>query len=174
MCSASHIIMYFVQMSYKDLRTKHEPDVANLYGFSSAKKMASVLVRTDNGFRLYNKVTCCPVPALRLLPCCLYVAVQRAHQTWHPQVSSAPWPQGAAEIVLNNATRVLNNEGIAVPLGADQRAELEATITQVRRRLDASFRLICCRVSLCGQSLLSWYGCTTVKQQPQAVCKLTC
>jgi hypothetical protein len=43
-------------MSYKDLRTKHEPRVANLYGFSSAKKMASVLVKTDDGFRLYNKV----------------------------------------------------------------------------------------------------------------------
>ena len=60
--------MCSVQMSYKDLRAKHEPQVANLYGFSSAKKMASVLVRTDNGFRLYNKVPHCLVPALRLLP----------------------------------------------------------------------------------------------------------
>lgn len=45
------------QMGYKDLRSKHEPRVANLYGFSSAKKMASVLVRTDEGYRLYNKVS---------------------------------------------------------------------------------------------------------------------
>ena len=35
--------------------------------------------------------------------------------------------------MLKSATRVLNNEGVAVPLGADQRAELEATITQVRK-----------------------------------------
>jgi hypothetical protein len=34
--------------------------------------------------------------------------------------------------VLKSATRVLNNEGVAVPLGEDQRAELEATITQAR------------------------------------------
>lgn len=84
------------EMSYKDLRTKHEPRVANLYGFSSAKKMASVLVRTDEGYRLYNK--------------------------------------GAAELVLQRATRVLNTDGVAVPLGPDQRAELEATITQMASR----------------------------------------
>lgn len=30
--------------------------VANLYGFSSLKKMASVLMSTPDGYRLYNKV----------------------------------------------------------------------------------------------------------------------
>lgn len=34
--------------------------------------------------------------------------------------------------MLQNATRVLNTDGVAVPLGPDQRAELEATITQVQ------------------------------------------
>jgi P-type Ca2+ transporter type 2C len=66
LCSMQHASMLRVQMSYKDLRTKHEPRVANLYGFSSAKKMASVLVRTDNGFRLYNKVMRCPCPSPNL------------------------------------------------------------------------------------------------------------
>jgi Ca2+-transporting ATPase len=83
-------------ISYKELRAQNEPQVANLYGFSSAKKMASVLLRTDDGFRLYNK--------------------------------------GAAEYVLKVCTRVLDTNGVAVPLGADQRAELEATITQMASR----------------------------------------
>ncbi len=39
--------------------------------------------------------------------------------------------QGAAEIVLKYCTRVLDTNGVAVPLGADKRAELETTITQV-------------------------------------------
>ena len=57
-------------MSYKALRTEHEPRVTNLYGFSSAKKMASVLVRTDDGFRLYNKVMLRPALCQ---PCRSYV-----------------------------------------------------------------------------------------------------
>lgn len=62
--------LYRVQMSYKELRTTHEPRVTNLYGFSSAKKMASVLVRTDEGFRLYNKVMLppCLLPGQELPP----------------------------------------------------------------------------------------------------------
>ena len=124
-----------LQMSYKALRTEHEPRVTNLYGFSSAKKMASVLVRTDEGFRLYNKVIlhsahrqtcrcrylCCPTAGLDVWQQCSLTCICFAGL------------QGAAEIVLKSATRVLNNEGVAVPLGADQRAELEATITQVRK-----------------------------------------
>lgn len=40
--------------------------------------------------------------------------------------------QGAAEIVLARCTQVLDTSGVAVPLGPEQRAELEDTITQVR------------------------------------------
>lgn len=36
--------------------------VANLYGFSSLKKMASVLVRTEDGYRLYNKASVIVAP----------------------------------------------------------------------------------------------------------------
>jgi arginyl-tRNA--protein-N-Asp/Glu arginylyltransferase len=57
-------------MSYKALRTEHEPRVTNLYGFSSAKKMASVLVRTNDGFRLYNKVMLRPAHC-HTCRCCL-------------------------------------------------------------------------------------------------------
>ncbi|PNH12838.1 Calcium-transporting ATPase PAT1 [Tetrabaena socialis] len=42
---------------YKDVRTERENDQVKLYGFSSARKMASVLVREPSagGLRLYNK-----------------------------------------------------------------------------------------------------------------------
>lgn len=42
--------------SYKTVREKKHNDVANLYGFSSAKKMASVMLNVGSGLRLYNKV----------------------------------------------------------------------------------------------------------------------
>lgn len=42
---------------YKALRTAHGDRVVEVYGFSSERKMASVLVRRDDGgLRLYNKV----------------------------------------------------------------------------------------------------------------------
>jgi magnesium-transporting ATPase (P-type) len=37
------------------LREEWEPKVKEVYGFSSAKKMASVLVEMPHGLRLYNK-----------------------------------------------------------------------------------------------------------------------
>lgn len=42
-------------INYKDLRSQNDSRVVNLYGFSSLKKMASVLMSTAEGFRLYNK-----------------------------------------------------------------------------------------------------------------------
>ncbi len=42
--------------NYKTVRANRHEDVAQLYGFSSAKKMASVMLKTDSGLRLYNKV----------------------------------------------------------------------------------------------------------------------
>lgn len=46
---------------YKALRDLHSDKVEEVYGFSSERKMASVLVRTAAGYRLYNKVrgACC-------------------------------------------------------------------------------------------------------------------
>ncbi|DBB18563.1 hypothetical protein WJX82_010215 [Trebouxia sp. C0006] len=41
--------------NYKTVRANRHEDVAQLYGFSSAKKMASVMLKTDSGLRLYNK-----------------------------------------------------------------------------------------------------------------------
>ena len=40
---------------YNIIRDKHSPMVEKVWDFDSAKKMASVLVKTANGFRLYNK-----------------------------------------------------------------------------------------------------------------------
>ena len=42
--------------NYKTVREQRKDDVANMYGFSSAKKMASVMLNTDGRLRLYNKV----------------------------------------------------------------------------------------------------------------------
>lgn len=42
--------------NYKNVRANHKDDVVQLYGFSSAKKMASVMIKTSSGLRLYNKV----------------------------------------------------------------------------------------------------------------------
>ena len=42
--------------NYKTVRANRHEDVAQLYGFSSAKKMASVMLKTGSGLRLYNKV----------------------------------------------------------------------------------------------------------------------
>ena len=47
---------------YKQLRAQHEASVEEVYGFSSERKMASVLTRQENGgLRLYNKVGWCLV-----------------------------------------------------------------------------------------------------------------
>ena len=118
--------------------------VANLYGFSSLKKMASVLVTTQDGFRLYNKVRpscwlqlgCCWDWMIRWGGCLMRILV--AGPLWGlKQSSDAAGSQGAAEIVLARCTQVLDTNGVAVPLGADQRVELEATITQVRQHWSA-------------------------------------
>ena len=45
--------------SYKAIREEHRPRIHKLYGFSSAQKMASVLIKSNDGFRLYNKVAAC-------------------------------------------------------------------------------------------------------------------
>ncbi len=42
--------------NYKTVRANRHEDVAQLYGFSSAKKMANVMLKTYSGLRLYNKV----------------------------------------------------------------------------------------------------------------------
>lgn len=43
-------------LDYKAIREAHHDSIEHLYGFSSAQKMASVLMRTPSGLRLYNKV----------------------------------------------------------------------------------------------------------------------
>lgn len=138
-----------VQVSYKDLRTQNEQKIANLYGFSSAKKMAAVLVRTDDGFRLYNKVRpfssisslnshwITPAVACHQLAIASFCLCQPTARYTHLTCDAltrrpmSAYLQGAAEIVLKYCTRVLDTNGVAVALGANKRAELEATITQV-------------------------------------------
>ncbi|EFJ44186.1 calcium-transporting ATPase [Volvox carteri f. nagariensis] len=44
-----------LESDYKAYRTQHERSVEKIYGFTSAKKMASVLVRLGDKYRLYNK-----------------------------------------------------------------------------------------------------------------------
>lgn len=42
---------------YKAIRDAHHSDTARIYGFTSERKMASMLLRTANGPRLFNKVS---------------------------------------------------------------------------------------------------------------------
>lgn len=42
-------------VSYRDVRDLHHAQVEHIYGFTSERKMASVLVKTAKGYRLYNK-----------------------------------------------------------------------------------------------------------------------
>lgn len=41
--------------SYKTARSDRRDDVVQVYGFSSAKKMASIMLKHSDGMRLYNK-----------------------------------------------------------------------------------------------------------------------
>ena len=53
-------------LSYKALRDTHQNSIERIYGFTSERKMASVLVRTPQSLRLYNKVS---HPASHVLVC---------------------------------------------------------------------------------------------------------
>ena len=44
-------------VSFKDLREEFKDRIEQVYGFSSQKKMASVLIRIESGLRLYTKVS---------------------------------------------------------------------------------------------------------------------
>lgn len=83
-------------VDYKALRSEAEEkgDIVHLYGFSSAKKMASVLVR------------------------------QRDARTGAPTGNLRLYNKGAAEWVLRRCTRVVNPQGQVVPLPEDERERL--------------------------------------------------
>ena len=49
------IMLKSLGRSYKTTRSEHHEEVAQVYGFSSAKKMASVMLKGADGLRLYNK-----------------------------------------------------------------------------------------------------------------------
>ena len=53
-------------LSYKALRDTHQNSIERIYGFTSERKMASVLVRTPQSLRLYNKVS---HPTTQVLVC---------------------------------------------------------------------------------------------------------
>ena len=42
--------------NYKDIRDRHHSGTERIYGFTSERKMASILIRTSSNLRLYNKV----------------------------------------------------------------------------------------------------------------------
>lgn len=42
---------------YTAIREQYGPVVEKVWDFDSAKKMASVLIRTSDGYRLYNKAS---------------------------------------------------------------------------------------------------------------------
>lgn len=44
-------------LDYKAIRDSHGPMVLKVWDFDSAKKMASVIIKTSTGLRLYNKVS---------------------------------------------------------------------------------------------------------------------
>lgn len=43
-------------IKYDAIRAEHKNDIFHMYNFSSERKMASIIVRTPTGLRLYNKV----------------------------------------------------------------------------------------------------------------------
>ena len=64
---------------YRKLRSEHEAGVVEVYGFSSERKMASVLIRRHDGsLRLYNKV-----------PSAFLINMLWAASGWHCTVEDA-------------------------------------------------------------------------------------
>ena len=53
---------------YTAIREEYAPVVEKVWDFDSAKKMASVLIRTSGGYRLYNKAGVTAHMALHSLP----------------------------------------------------------------------------------------------------------
>ena len=66
---------------YTVIREKYAPVVERVWDFDSAKKMASVLIRTSDGYRLYNK-------ALFTAPIALYNFMQHVHDLQHHMVNA--------------------------------------------------------------------------------------
>lgn len=66
---------------YTVIREKHAHMVERVWDFDSAKKMASVLIRTSNGYRLYNKASVTAHPAL-------YSFIQLVHDLPHYVVNA--------------------------------------------------------------------------------------
>lgn len=116
------------------VRTEHEPHIQEMYGFTSARKMASVLVR--------RKCWGCAVILLRRRPHTLrkhWVPISRttrAARTIAPrQVRQRDalklYNKGAAEWVLKKCASVMDTEGTPRPLDDAGREAL----TQVRMLL---------------------------------------
>ena len=72
-------------VDYKAVRDLNHDKVAEVYGFSSERKMASVLVRNDGGYRLYVKVG---PSGLCFVSCKLSASLQGMGRT--KQVTSKP------------------------------------------------------------------------------------
>ena len=51
--------------NYKEIRDQHHSGTERIYGFTSERKMASILIRTPSSLRLYNKAK--PLTALQNL-----------------------------------------------------------------------------------------------------------
>lgn len=66
---------------YTVIREKYAPMVEKVWDFDSAKKMASVLIRTSDGFRLYNKASLTAVTAM-------YSFLQLVHDCLHYVISA--------------------------------------------------------------------------------------
>lgn len=71
---------------YTVIREKYAPMVEKLWDFDSAKKMASVLIRTSDGYRLYNKASA-PYSLVQLCSACAWPL----HIMWQMQSNLCWW-----------------------------------------------------------------------------------
>ncbi len=73
-------------IKYDAIRAEHKSNIFHVYNFTSERKMASMIVRTPEGLRLYNKVT---YPSLALHE---HLQLLEAKQAAHVHVQLAGMP----------------------------------------------------------------------------------
>ncbi|KAL3138057.1 hypothetical protein ABBQ38_005290 [Trebouxia sp. C0009 RCD-2024] len=130
---------------YTAIREKFAPMVEKVWDFDSAKKMASVLIRTPDGYRLEALLHCQALwqAWMKAKSRIVFILTHRSHVTAPQQRMQAPmslasfWfalQQGAAEIVLRSCSKAVSADGGTVPLDSTLRSELEGTTTDMAAR----------------------------------------
>ena len=66
-CALLMLLREWGGKGYKQIRDDNHSAIERIYGFTSERKMASILIRTPESLRLYNKVTT-PTPHIPPAP----------------------------------------------------------------------------------------------------------